>query len=59
MMGDSVQALHYTRHGDRRTNIKPTYAAWPDQSVLYAAAASWINPSPAYLSITVCVLFFF
>ena len=27
MMGDSVQALHYTRHGDRRTNIKPNYAA--------------------------------
>jgi len=34
MMGDSVQALHYTRHGDRRTNIKPNYAAaWPDQRV--------------------------
>jgi len=27
MMGDSVQALHYVRHGDRRTNIKPNYAA--------------------------------
>ena len=26
-MGNSVQALHYTRHGDRRTNIKPNYAA--------------------------------
>ena len=37
MMGDSVQALHYVRHGDRHTNIKPSYAA----------AASWINPLPA------------
>jgi len=32
MMGGSVQALHYTHHGDHRTNIKPNYAARLTQS---------------------------
>ena len=33
MMGNSVQALHYTCHGDRRTNNKPNYAARLNKSV--------------------------